>query len=40
MIRATSRDSIKNLASVNDDVLALFDDAADELIALADGDAK
>lgn len=40
MIRATSRDSIKNLQSVNDDVLELFDDAAGELIALADGDAK
>ena len=40
MIRATSRDSIKNLKSVNDDVLDLFDDAATELIALADGDAK
>ena len=40
MIRATSRDSIKNLQTVNDDVLDLFDDAATELIALTDGDAN
>lgn len=40
VIRATSRDSIKNLSTVNDDVLDLFEDAATELIALTDGDAK
>jgi len=40
VIRATSRDSIKNLQTVNDDVLDLFDDAATELIALTDGDTK
>jgi len=40
VIKATSRDSIKNLQSVNDDVLELFDDAATELIATSDGDAK
>ena len=40
VIRATSRDSIKKLATVNESVLPLFGDAADELIALSDGDAK
>jgi ATP-dependent RNA helicase DDX21 len=40
VIKATSRDSIKKLQTVNDDVLYLFDDAATELIALTDGDAK
>jgi len=38
VIKATSRDSIKKLKSVNDKVLHLFDEAADELIALQDGD--
>lgn len=40
VIRATSRDSIKALKDVNEAVLPLFDAAADELIALSDGDAK
>lgn len=40
VIRATSRDSIKQLQQVNDDVLPLFNDAADELIALSDGNEK
>ena len=40
VIRATSRDSIKALKDVNETVLPLFDAAADELIALTDGDAK
>jgi ATP-dependent RNA helicase DDX21 len=38
VIRATSRDSIKKLMTVNDEVLHLFNEAAEELIALADGD--
>lgn len=38
VIRATSRDSIKKLQEVNDDVLHLFNEAADELVALTDGD--
>lgn len=40
VIRATSRDSIKKLTTVNETVLPLFGDAADELIALSDGDAR
>lgn len=40
VIRATSRDSIKALKDVNESVLPLFDGAAEELIALSDGDAK
>jgi ATP-dependent RNA helicase DDX21 len=40
VIRATSRDSIKALKDVNESVLPLFDAAAEELIALSDGDAK
>lgn len=40
VIRATSRHSIEKLAGVNEKVLPLFSDAADELIALSDGDAK
>jgi len=40
VIRATSRDSIKRLSTVNETVLELFNDAADELIALSDGDNK
>lgn len=40
MIRATSRDSIKALKDVNETVLPLFDGAAEELIALSDGDTK
>jgi len=40
VIRATSRNSIKQLESVNDDVLTFFEDAADELIALQDGNSK
>jgi ATP-dependent RNA helicase DDX21 len=40
VIRATSRDSIKALKDVNETVLPLFDAAADELIALSDGDPK
>lgn len=38
VIRATSRDSIKRLRTVNDEVLNLFNDAANELIADCDGD--
>ena len=38
VIRATSRDAIKQLSTVNEDVLHLFNDAAAELIALSDGD--
>lgn len=40
VIRATSRDSIKKLATVNESVLDLFTTAADELIALSDGNEK
>lgn len=40
VIRATSRDTIKQLKTVNDDLLDLFTDAADELIALQDGDSR
>lgn len=40
VIKAVSRDCIKQLKSVNDDVLPLFDDVADELIALQDKDIR
>ena len=40
VIRATSRDTIKRLTTVNTDLLDLFTDAADELIALSDGDSR
>ena len=40
MIKATSRDSIKQLEEVNDDVLHMFDAAAEELILVCDGDKK
>lgn len=40
MIRATSRDTIKQLKTVNEDLLDLFTDAADDLIALSDGDSR
>lgn len=40
VIRATSRDTIKQLKTVNDDLLPLFTDAAEELIALSDGDSR
>lgn len=40
VIKATSRDSIKKLEDVNDDVLHLFDSAADELINSCDGDKR
>lgn len=40
VIRATSRDTIKQLKTVNDDLLDLFTDAADELIAITDGDSR
>jgi len=40
VIKATSRDSIKNLANVNEKVLELFNDAADELITLEGGNEK
>lgn len=40
VIRATSRDTIKQLKTVKEDLLPLFSDAADELIALSDGDSK
>jgi ATP-dependent RNA helicase DDX21 len=40
VIKATSRDTIKQLKTVNEDLLPIFTDAADELIALSDGDSK
>ena len=40
VIKATSRDSIKKIEKVNDDTLPLFEEAADKLINLAEGDAK
>lgn len=40
VIRATSRNSLKKLQTVNDGVLHLFEEAADDLIALSDGDYK
>ena len=40
VIKATSRDSIKKLDEVNDQVLEMFDDAAEELIIACDGDKK
>ena len=40
VIKATSRDSIKKLEEVNDDVLDMFDEAAEELIISCDGDKK
>jgi hypothetical protein len=40
VIKATSRDSIKQLEEVNDDLLHMFDDAAEELILVCDGDKK
>jgi len=38
VIRATSRDSIKKIMTVNKDLLDLFDDAAKELVEIHDGD--
>lgn len=38
VIKATSRNAIKQLQSVNDNLLPLFESAADELTALCDGD--
>jgi ATP-dependent RNA helicase DDX21 len=40
VIKASSRDTIKNLKEVNDEVLGLFEDAADQLILEHDGDTK
>jgi ATP-dependent RNA helicase DDX21 len=40
VIKATSRDSIKQLEEVNDDLLPMFDAAAEELILMCDGDKK
>ena len=40
MIKATSRNALKQLQTVNDQVLPLFADVADELIAFNDGDIK
>jgi hypothetical protein len=40
VIKATSRNSIKKLDEVNDDVLEMFDDAATDLIKSCDGDKK
>ena len=40
VIKATSRDSIKKLAGVNEKVLDLFDQPCDELIAKYDGDVR
>ena len=40
MIKAASRDTIKNLDDVNEEVLPLFEDAADILIKSNGGDAK
>ena len=40
MLKATSRNALKQLQTVNDKVLPLFADVADELIALNDGDVK
>ena len=38
VIRATSRNAIKQLQTVNENLLDLFEDAANELTALCDGD--
>lgn len=40
VIKASSRDTVKNLEEVNDEVLGLFEDAADELITKHKGDTK
>lgn len=40
VIAATSKNTIKQLQTVKDDVLPLFDDAADALIAANDGDSR
>jgi hypothetical protein len=40
VIKASSRDIVKSLAEVNDKVLPLFEEAADDLIAAEDGDYK
>ena len=40
MLKATSRNALKQLQTVNDKVLPLFADVADELVALNDGDVK
>jgi len=40
VLKATSRNALKQLEKVNDKVLPLFSDVAEELIALNDGDVK
>jgi hypothetical protein len=40
VLKATSRNALKQLQTVNDKVLPLFADVADELVALNDGDVK
>jgi len=40
VIKASSRDTVKNLEEVNDDVLGLFEEAADDLINKHKGDTK
>jgi hypothetical protein len=40
VLKATSRNALKQLQTVNEKVLPLFADVADELIALNDGDVK
>jgi ATP-dependent RNA helicase DDX21 len=40
VIKASSRDTIKDLAEVNDKVLALFEEAVDELIQMEGGDSR
>ena len=40
IIRATLRDTIKNLNEVNEGVLCVFDEAAEDMIDQEGGDAK
>jgi len=40
IIKATARDTLKKLVEVNDDVIPVFEDAAEDLIDAEGGDAK
>ena len=40
IVKATARDTLKKLVEVNEEVIPVFEDAADDLIDAEGGDAK